>query len=146
MLEWKEYGEVFDVLGVGVEGIVFGVENLKENRRSALRLSLCTNKADTIREIGIRRICQAPNIVKFYGEKFFKDAKGNEFVVLELEKCKYSLSHHLELQRINGEYSDEQKHILALHILNSVNFLHEHRILHRNLNLDSFLISENASG
>jgi len=140
MLEWKEYGGEYDVLGVGVEGIVFGVDNLKENRKSALRLSLCTSKADTIREIGIRRICQAPNIVKFYGEKFFKNSSGNEFVVLELERCKYSLSHHLELQRINGEYSVEQKHILALQILNSVNFLHEHRILHRNINLDSFLI------
>ena len=57
MLEWKEYGGEYDALGVGVEGIVFGVDNLKENRKSALRLSLCTNKEDTIREIGIRRIC-----------------------------------------------------------------------------------------
>ena len=57
MLEWKEFSEVYDVLGVGVGGVVFGVENLKENRKSALRLSLCTNKAETIREIGIRRIC-----------------------------------------------------------------------------------------
>jgi len=57
MLEWKEFNEVYDVLGVGVGGVVFGVENLKENRKSALKLSLCTNKAETIREIGIRRIC-----------------------------------------------------------------------------------------
>ena len=54
MLEWKEFDEVFDVLGVGV---VFGVENLIEKRKSALKLSLCTNKAEAIREIGIRRIC-----------------------------------------------------------------------------------------
>ena len=57
MLEWKEFSEVYDVLGVGVGGVVFGVENLKENRKIALKLSLCTNKAETIREIGIRRIC-----------------------------------------------------------------------------------------
>jgi len=57
MLEWKEFGEVYDVLGVGVGGIVFGVENLKENRKSALKLSLCTNKAESIREIGIMRTC-----------------------------------------------------------------------------------------
>ena len=106
MLEWKEFSEVYDVLGVGVGGVVFGVENLKEKRKSALKLSLCTNKAETIREIGIWRICKAPCIVKFYGCKFFKDANGNEFVVYELERCKYSLIHHLELQRIYGEYSD----------------------------------------
>jgi len=57
MLERKEYSEVYDIIGVGVGGVVFGVENLIEKRQSALKLSLCTNKADTIREIGIRRIC-----------------------------------------------------------------------------------------
>ena len=58
MLEWKEFSEVFDVLGVGADGVVvFGVENLKEKRKSALKLSLCTNKAETLREIGLRRIC-----------------------------------------------------------------------------------------
>jgi len=57
MLEWKEFGEVYDVLGVGVGGVFFGVENLKENRKSALKLSLCTNKAESIREIGIMRTC-----------------------------------------------------------------------------------------
>ena len=57
MLEWKEFSNYYDVLGVGVGGVVFGVENLKEKRKSALKLSLCTNKAETIREIGIMRTC-----------------------------------------------------------------------------------------
>jgi len=57
MLEWKVFSEVYDVLGVGVGGVVFGVENLVKKRKSALKLSLCINKAETIREIGIRRIC-----------------------------------------------------------------------------------------
>jgi len=57
MLEWKEYSGQYDVLGVGVGGVVFGVENLIEKRKSALKLSLCTSKAETIKEIGIRRIC-----------------------------------------------------------------------------------------
>ena len=57
MLEWKEFSEVYDVIGVGVGGVVFGVENLIKKRKSALKLSLCTKKAEAIREIGIRRIC-----------------------------------------------------------------------------------------
>jgi len=57
MLDWSEFSEVYDVLGVGVSGIVFGVENLKENRKSALKLSLSINQTDTIRKIGIRKIC-----------------------------------------------------------------------------------------
>ena len=107
MLEWKEFSEVYNVVGVGVGGIFFGVENLVEKRKSVLKLSLCTNKAEIIREIGIRKICYAPYIVNFFGCKFFKDTSGNEFVVYELERCDYSLIHHLELQRMYGEYSDE---------------------------------------
>ena len=57
MLEWKEFSEQYDILGVGISGVVFGVENLKENRKSALKLSLSINQADTIRKIGLRKIC-----------------------------------------------------------------------------------------
>ena len=57
MLEWDEFSEIYDILGVGVGGVVFGVENLIEKRKTALKLSLCENKAQAIREIGIRRIC-----------------------------------------------------------------------------------------
>ena len=33
MLEWKEFSEVYDVVGVGVGGVVFGVENLMKKRK-----------------------------------------------------------------------------------------------------------------
>jgi len=56
-LEWKEFGEEYNVVGVGVGGVFLGVENLLEKRNSVLKLSLCTNKVETIREIDIRRIC-----------------------------------------------------------------------------------------
>jgi len=35
---------------------------------------------------------------------------------------------------------------MAFQIIHSVSFLHENRILLRNLKLDSFLITENESG
>ena len=57
MLDWKEYSGHYDILGIGVGGVIFGVENFQEKRKVALKLSLCTNKAETIREIGIMRTC-----------------------------------------------------------------------------------------
>jgi len=57
MMEWNEFGEEYALLGSGAIGIVFGVENLKEKRKSALKLQLCLNKSETIREIGLMRIC-----------------------------------------------------------------------------------------
>jgi len=35
---------------------------------------------------------------------------------------------------------------MTLQIVDSVSFLHENRILHRNIKLDSFLITKNESG
>jgi len=35
---------------------------------------------------------------------------------------------------------------MTLQMIDSVSFLHENRILHRNIKLDSFLITENESG
>jgi len=45
-----------------------------------------------------------------------------------------------------GEYTEEEKNRLTLQMIDSVSFLHENRILHRNIKLDSFLITENESG
>jgi len=45
-----------------------------------------------------------------------------------------------------GEYTEEEKNRLTLQMIDSVSFLHENRILHRNIKLDSFLITENGSG
>jgi len=60
MLEWEEFEGVFDVLKITSHEAIFGVQNLKENRKSILKLSLCVNKTKTLREIGIMRICQTP--------------------------------------------------------------------------------------
>ena len=49
MFGWDAFREDYDVLGVESSGFVFGVENLKENRESVLKVYLCTNKAETLR-------------------------------------------------------------------------------------------------
>lgn len=58
MFTWKDFGEEYDFLGVGINGAVFfGVENLKDKRNTVLKLSLCINKAETIKEISFMQIC-----------------------------------------------------------------------------------------
>jgi len=57
MLEWKGFGREYELLGVGERSVVFGVDNFQENRKSALKLSLCDNKVETLREIGLMNIC-----------------------------------------------------------------------------------------
>ena len=47
LVEKGEY-EHFEILGVGSAGIVVGVVNIKCNRESALKISLCTNKSEIL--------------------------------------------------------------------------------------------------
>lgn len=49
MLEWKDFKGEYDLLGIGTNGVVFGVENINENRNTVLKLSLRTSKSDAIR-------------------------------------------------------------------------------------------------
>jgi len=50
MLEWEDFREGgFDILGAGASGVIFGVKNIKEERDSVLKLSLCLNKAEAIK-------------------------------------------------------------------------------------------------
>jgi len=58
MLEWEDFREGgFDILGAGASGVIFGVKNIKEERDSVLKLSLCLNKAEAIKQINIMKIC-----------------------------------------------------------------------------------------
>jgi len=57
MLEWKDFEGSFDILGAEANGVVFGVKNIKEKKDSVLKLSLCPNKAEAIKQIDIMKIC-----------------------------------------------------------------------------------------
>jgi len=65
---------------------------------------VCLNKAEEMRKTMIRKICTTPYFVGFYGYHFFyNNDKTHEFVVHELERCRYSLTSYLENQQIEGE-------------------------------------------
>jgi len=57
MLEWKEFKGVFNLLSISETEVIFGVENILENRKSILKLQLCVNKAADIHKIGIMKLC-----------------------------------------------------------------------------------------
>ena len=88
-----------------------------------------------------------PRIVKFYGYQFIKDEDNNEYVVFEMERCRSSLKQYLDEQCLNNKpFSPELKMKLAIQMIDSVHFLHELDILHRDIKLDNFLISEDEKG
>ena len=49
MLEWDTYGGEFDLINVNGASVIFGSQNFKDNRYCMLKLSLCIDKADTLR-------------------------------------------------------------------------------------------------
>jgi len=68
-------------------------------------------------------------------------------VVFEMERCRCSLAKYLEEQsRNNTSHSPELKMNLSIQMIDSVNYLHELDILHRDIKLDNYLISEDDKG
>lgn len=70
----------------------------------------------------------------------------NEYVWFEYEKCKCTLTHYLNLHKEEINHYNDLKLAFALQIIDSVNILHRSGILHGNINLDHFMISEDGLG
>ena len=63
-------------------------------------------------------------------------------MVEEYERCRCTLSQFLEELKEEGiVLSDKQKMRMAIQMMDSVNYLHEHSILHRDIKLDNYLVS-----
>jgi len=58
MFEFEDFGGEFDFLGSNTSSVVLSAKNLHHNNRSCvLRLSLCPNKAEALREISLMKMC-----------------------------------------------------------------------------------------
>ena len=79
--------------------------------------------------------------MKFYGYEFFHDALDNEYVVLEMERCQSTLNQYLNKIYLENIVLDEKiKMLFAVQMIDGLNFLHLHDIIHKDVKLDNFLV------
>jgi len=125
-------------LGSGSYGTVYLAKNTSKDNLVAIKVieKIPANIIDDMEiknEINILKSLSHPNIVKIY--EFF-DTALNYYIVTEF--CKKG-----ELfEYINNIYSENQLAVLFYQVFSGLCYLHEKKILHRDLKLENLMISE----
>ena len=125
-------------LGSGSYGTVYLAKNVLKDNLVAIKVieKVPSNIIDDMEiknEINILKSLSHPNIVKIY--EFF-DTAIDYYIVTEY--CKKG-----ELfEYINNKYSERQLAVLFYQVFSGLCYLHEKKILHRDLKLENLMISE----
>ena len=125
-------------LGSGSYGTVYLAKNALKDNLVAIKVieKIPSNIIDDMEiknEINILKSLSHPNIVKIY--EFF-DTALNYYIVTEY--CKKG-----ELfEYINNKYTEKQLAVLFYQVFSGLCYLHEKKILHRDLKLENLMISE----
>ena len=125
-------------LGSGSYGTVYLAKNVLKDNLVAIKVieKVPSNIIDDMEiknEINILKSLSHPNIVKIY--EFF-DTAVDYYIVTEY--CKKG-----ELfEYINNKYSERQLAVLFYQVFSGLCYLHEKKILHRDLKLENLMISE----
>ena len=137
-----DFYEIIKLLGKGSYGKVFLAKSVLCDKQVAIKcfekstLDYLSGSQKVLQEIQIMRLMNHENIIKLYE-------------VLEDAKCLYLVMEHAQ----NGDlfshvkkrkqFSEDEFLPLFKQIVQSINYLHNKHILHRDIKLDNILFSEN---
>ena len=126
------------LIGNGSFGSVYEAKNLIFNNLVAMKIIAKKEKDENedlniMNEINILTQLSHPNIVKIY--EFF-DSKNFFYLITEFCKCGELFSY------IKMKFSENQLAVLFYQVFSGLCYLHENKILHRDLKLENILISE----
>ena len=127
------------LIGSGAFGSVYSAKNLIFNNMVAMKIiekkESNTEKEDqeVLNEINILKKLSHPNIVKIY--EFF-DTQRYYYIITEFCKGGELFSY------IRNQYTESQLSVLFYQVLSGLWYLHENKILHRDIKLENILISE----
>ena len=150
MVDIKDY-EIRSQIESGGFGCVYQVQNKTTGVFSAAKVinkhrDESQYKLMINREIGIMIRCQHPTIINFFGYslKDFSD-QNNVTIFMQLAE-KGSLSDVLQkIQKglLNDNYDNTTRQIILIGIARGMMYLHQHRILHRDLKPGNILLDSN---
>ncbi|KAL4465218.1 hypothetical protein ABPG74_001932 [Tetrahymena malaccensis] len=141
-----QFDSNFEFISVGANGLILGVYNQLYKRHSALKIQRVSSKQQVILEVGIIRDCQMPLVIKFYDFFYLNVRKEEDFVVYEVEKCSGNLKQYFNrLKKDKIQLTDEEKMQIAIQVIDVINYLHYHDIVHRDIKLENILYIDSQS-
>ncbi|KAM4704634.1 myosin-IIIa-like [Rhinophrynus dorsalis] len=139
--------EIVETIGKGTYGKVFKVMNKKNGSKAAVKI-LDPFHEDIDEEIEaeyniLKALSDHPNVVKFYGMYFKKDAKTGDHLWLVLELCNGGSVTDLAKGLLKrGERMNEPIIAYILHeALMGLQHLHNHNTIHRDIKGNNILLT-----
>ncbi|KAL4505747.1 hypothetical protein ABPG73_004632 [Tetrahymena malaccensis] len=142
LYEDKKYANNFQILSFGSYGMVLATKKVNfNNKEIVLKIQKIEDDQAIENEINIMKQLREPFVVQLYDSYVIEKATAPErYAVFELEKCSCSLQDYIERQSKDGEFSDEEKLIIAKQVIDCVNYIHLLNIIHRDIKPDNFLV------
>lgn len=141
-----KYYEVGRVLGAGSFGTVREAVHKKLRIKCALKIIDCATiravegRAENLQnELATLAVVNDPNIIHVYDLMYNSESI---YIVSELVEGG-DLSHYLQERNLykRGRFSEGELRIIAKQLFSSINYLHQNRIVHRDIKLENVLVS-----
>ncbi|KAL4483160.1 hypothetical protein ABPG74_019186 [Tetrahymena malaccensis] len=142
LYEVNKYANNFQILNFGSYGMILATKKIEfNNKEIVLKIQKIENENKIQNEISIMKQLKTTLVVQLYDSYIIEKATAPEkYIVFELEKCSCTLQEYLERQKKEGEFSDDQKLIIASQLIDSVNYIHWFSIIHRDIKPENFLV------
>ncbi|KAL4465252.1 hypothetical protein ABPG74_001966 [Tetrahymena malaccensis] len=138
----KKYANNFQILSFGSYGMVLATKKANlNNKEIVLKIQKIVDDQAIENEITIMKKLREPLVVQLYDNYIIEKVTAPEkYVVFELEKCSCSLQDYIERKAEEGEFSNEDKQVIANQVIDCVNYIHCFNIIHRDIKPDNFLV------
>ena len=129
-------------IGSGGFAVVYSGEEIPGRKPVAIkclsqkRVSDPKVKRKLVSEVAIHKSLHHPNIVEFQG--VFQD---ENYVYLVLELCPNGTV--LDMLKAHNPFSEEQTSKICFQLCNALVYLHDHKVIHRDLKLQNLLLDHN---
>lgn len=146
----NEY-DIVEYINEGANGIVYCVKHLETEELFAAKVIQKVDSSDEdgrraiLNEVKVLKQCLHPTLIHFYGlstEDFYGDSRFTLF----FEYCKNgsleNLLNDVQHGTFNSLYDNTMRQIILIGIARGMMYLHQHRILHRDLKPGNVLLDD----
>jgi mitogen-activated protein kinase kinase len=151
--EWKvvhQRGDIIelDVLGEGAGGSVSRCKLKTGKTVFALKTIISDTSAETqkqiLRELQFNKSCKSPHIVKYYG-MFLNEENASICISMEYMGGRSLDSIYKRVKSRGGRIGEKVLGKIAESVLNGLSYLHENRIIHRDIKPQNILLDSHGN-